>query len=147
MPLLAAPDFRDPAHLLAHVRHTLEFYDPVCVDPSGGFFHYYRDDGSVYDARTRHLVSSTRFVFNQAMAWREFGEKRHQEALRHGLSFLREAHRNPETGGYAWLLDGRTVVDGTQHAYGLAFVLLAYAHAAMAGLEQARPWAHRRPAP
>ena len=144
MPLLAAPDFRDPAHLLAHVRHTLEFYDPVCVDPSGGFFHFYRDDGSVYDARTRHLVSSTRFVFNQAMAWREFGAQRHQEALRHGLSFLREVHRDPETGGYAWLLDWHegqaTVIDGSNHAYGLAFVMLAYAHALMAGETQAGIW-------
>jgi mannose/cellobiose epimerase-like protein (N-acyl-D-glucosamine 2-epimerase family) len=37
------------------------------------------------------------------------------------------------------LNDGK-VEDGTQHAYGQAFVLLAYAHATMAGLEQARDW-------
>jgi len=32
------------------------------------------------------------------------------------------------------------VADGTNHCYGLAFVLLAYSHALMAGVEEARPW-------
>ncbi|MDN3545399.1 MAG: AGE family epimerase/isomerase [Roseateles asaccharophilus] len=144
MPVPPQPDFRQPVALLAHVRHTLDFYDPRCVDASGGFFHFYRDDGQVYDRRQRHLVSSTRFIFNQAMAWREFGERRHQDAMRHGLEFLRGAHRNPQTGGYAWLLDWHEgqarVLDGSNHAYGLAFVMLAYAHALMAGELHARAW-------
>jgi mannose/cellobiose epimerase-like protein (N-acyl-D-glucosamine 2-epimerase family) len=32
------------------------------------------------------------------------------------------------------------VTDGTNHCDGLAFVLLAYSHALMAGVEEARPW-------
>jgi mannose/cellobiose epimerase-like protein (N-acyl-D-glucosamine 2-epimerase family) len=60
--------------------------------------------------------------------------------VQHGLLFLRARHRNPATGGYAWVLDGNDVADGTNHCYGLAFVLLAYAHALMAGVEEARPW-------
>ena len=62
----ASQDFRSPAFLLGHIRHTLAFYDGRCIDPSGGFFHFFKDDGTVYDRRTRHLVSSTRFVFNHA---------------------------------------------------------------------------------
>lgn len=138
------PDFHTRATLLEHIRHTKRFYDARCVDPSGGFYHYYLDDGTVYDARTRHLVSSTRFIFNHAMAWRRFGEDADQQRLRHGLAFLRAAHRNPDSGGYAWTLDWENgsarVTDGSNHCYGLAFVLLAYSHACMAGVAEARGW-------
>lgn len=138
------PDFRSIETLDAHIQHTLDFYRPRCIDQNGGLFHFYLGDGRIYDAQTRHLVSSTRFVFNFAMAWRRYGREDDRAALRHGLKFLREAHRNAETGGYAWVLhskDGKVeVADGTNHCYGLAFVLLAYSHALMAGEEMARPW-------
>jgi mannose/cellobiose epimerase-like protein (N-acyl-D-glucosamine 2-epimerase family) len=134
------PQFRDPEFLLAHIRHTLSFYDGRCLDPSGGFFHFYKDDGTVYDRRTRHLVSSTRFVFNHAMAYRRFGRPEHLAAVRHGLEFLQLAHAQPK-GGYAWQIDWHegvaTVRDATNHCYGLAFVLLAHAHALMAGVVEA----------
>ena len=130
-------NFRSPEFLTAHIRHTLAFYHPRALDPNGGFYHFFRDDGTVYDRVTRHLVSSTRMVFNYAMAYRHFGLPAYRDGLLHGLAFLREAHRNPATGGYAWQLrcsEGRReVLDGTNHCYGLAFVLLAYAHAVMAG--------------
>jgi mannose/cellobiose epimerase-like protein (N-acyl-D-glucosamine 2-epimerase family) len=138
------PDFRSPEFLLAHVAQTMQFYHPRCVDPSGGFFHFFRDDGTVYDRQTRHLVSSTRFVFNYAMAYRHFRGNGYLEQVRHGLRFLRDVHRDPDTGGYAWQLtwDGKnkTVQDGDNHCYGLAFVLLAYSHALAAGVEEARAW-------
>jgi mannose/cellobiose epimerase-like protein (N-acyl-D-glucosamine 2-epimerase family) len=136
------PDFRSPDFLLGHIRHTLSFYDPRCVDASGGFFHFYKNDGTLYDRRTRHLVSSTRFVFTNAMAHRRFGGIVYQQRVRHGLAFLQLAHAQPQ-GGYAWQLDwndGRaSVQDGTNHCYGLAFVLLAHAHALMAGVAEAAP--------
>lgn len=135
------PDFRSPEFLLGHIRHTLAFYDGRCLDPTGGFFHFFKDGGTVYDRRTRHLVSSTRFVFNHAMAYRRFGDAAYQESARHGLRFLQQAHAQPQ-GGYAWQVswDGQraAVQDGTNHCYGLAFVLLAHAHALMAGIEEAR---------
>src|SRR6478609_7163301 len=136
------PDFRSPEFLLGPIRHTLGFYAGRCIDPTGGFFHFFKDDGSVYDRRTRHLVSSTRFVFNHAMAFRHFGNPQYQAAARHGLRFLHDAHEQPQ-GGHAWEIDwhdGRaTVRDGTNHCYGLAFVLLAHAHALMAGIDEAGP--------
>lgn len=140
------PDFRSPEFLRAHVLHTMGFYDGRCVDPSGGFYHFYKDDGSVYDAHTRHLVSSTRFVVTHAWAARHFPEHPNaaawRDAVRHGLAFLENAHRDPATGGYAWLLrweaGAKTVLDATQHCYGLAFVLLAHAEAARAGIAEAR---------
>src|SRR3981081_3291367 len=127
------PDFRSRAFLLDHIRHTMAFYHPRAIDPHGGFFHFFRDDGSVYDAHTRHLVSSARFVFNYAMAYRRFGNPEYLDALKHGVMYLRERHRNATSGGYAWLLDGDRVADATNHCYGLAFVLLAYAQGQSGG--------------
>ncbi len=136
------PDFRAPAFLLGHIRHTLDFYEGRALDPSGGFFHFFKDGGTVYDRQTRHLVSSTRFIFNHATAWQCWHRPEDQAAVRHGLRFLATAHAQPQ-GGWAWQVrwDGRRaeVLDGTNHAYGLAFVLLAHAHALMAGVEEAAP--------
>ncbi|WP_348697205.1 AGE family epimerase/isomerase [Duganella fentianensis] len=134
------PDFRNPSVLLEHAQHTMRFYHPRAIDPAGGMYHFFKDDGSVYDMQQRHLVSSTRFVFTYSMAYRHFKDEAYLKGAEHALRFLREVHRDRVGGGYAWLLDGAQVIDGTQHAYGQAFVLLAYAHATMAGLEQARPW-------
>jgi mannose/cellobiose epimerase-like protein (N-acyl-D-glucosamine 2-epimerase family) len=131
--MTAMPDFWRADVLRAHIRHTLAFYEPVALDAGGGFFHCYAHDGTVLDRRTRHLVSSTRFVFNHAMAWRAFGCEEDRRRAAHGLAYLRDVHRRAD-GGYTWVLDhdSRAVLDPTNHAYGLAFVLLAHAHAAMA---------------
>ena len=136
----ALPDFRSREFLLGHVRDTMAFYHPRCIDPAGGFFQFFKDDGTVYDPHTRHLVSSTRFVFNYSMAWQAFGDPAYRQAVRHGIAFLRDAHRNPGTGGYAWVLHDGRVQDATNHCYGLAFVVLAYAKALEAGMEEARGW-------
>jgi mannose/cellobiose epimerase-like protein (N-acyl-D-glucosamine 2-epimerase family) len=137
----AHPDFRSAAFLRQHAEDCMAFYQPRALDPSGGMYHFYRDNGDIYDTHTRHLVSSTRFVFNTAMSHRASGNAGDFDLLRHAFDFLRHAHRNPATGGYAWVLDWRdgqaTVLDATNHAYGLAFVLLAHAHATMAGLSDA----------
>ncbi|WP_371130280.1 AGE family epimerase/isomerase [Hydrogenophaga sp.] len=141
IPANPTPDFRSPDFLRAHMRDTLAFYLPRALDPSGGLFHFLRDDGTVYDHHTRHLVSSTRYVITCAMAQRLDPCEAHRSALQHALDFV-QVHHDPITGGYAWLIDWRdgqkTVLDGTHHAYGLAFVLLAHAHAHMAGV----PGAH-----
>lgn len=138
------PDFRSASTLIDHIRDTMRFYHPRCVDPSGGFYHFFKDDGHVYDTKTRHLVSSTRFVFNYAMAYRQFQLPEYLEQVRHGVAFLREVHRDSESGAYAWLLHWehgtKSVVDANNHCYGLAFVLLAYSHALMAGMEEARAY-------
>ncbi len=139
-PDAAMPDFRSPQFLRDHIAATMAFYHPRAIDPQGGFFHYFLDDGRVYDAGHRHLVSSTRFVFNYAMAFREFGNPEYLEAVKHGLRYLREAHRNPASGGYAWTLRDGRVEDGTNHCYGVAFVLLAYSCGLKAGIAEARGW-------
>lgn len=134
------PDFWSIDFLRSHIARTMDFYHPHCIDPSGGFFHYFMDDGSVYDHSSRHLVSSTRFVFNYAMAAREFDRSDYLEAARHGLAYLREVHRDRRSGAYAWTIRDREVLDATRHAYGMAFVLLAYATALRAGIGEAGAW-------
>jgi mannose/cellobiose epimerase-like protein (N-acyl-D-glucosamine 2-epimerase family) len=134
------PDFRSPAFLRSHIAETMAFYHPRCVDPAGGFFHYFRDDGEIYDRSHRHLVSSTRFIFDYALAYREFKEAAYLDAVRHGLAYLREAHRDPVTGGYAWTLKDGAAEDRTNHCYGLAFVLLAYACGHTVGVAEAKTW-------
>jgi mannose/cellobiose epimerase-like protein (N-acyl-D-glucosamine 2-epimerase family) len=134
------PDFRSRRFLLDHVRHTMAFYHPRCIDPAGGFFHYFKDDGEIYDRRTRHLVSSTRFVFNYAMAWEYFRDTAYLHAASHGIHFLRTTHHDPGSGGYAWVLHDGRAIDRTNHCYGLAFVMLAYGKAITAGVEEAVPY-------
>ncbi len=135
-----AINFRSREFLLQHIEDILAFYHPRCIDPAGGFFQHFRDDGSVYDSQTRHLVSSTRFVFNYAKAFQLFGKPEYLQAVRHGVDFLRQRHRNPDTGGYSWVLNGDQRVDNTNHCYGLAFVLLAYSSALEAGVLEAKAY-------
>jgi mannose/cellobiose epimerase-like protein (N-acyl-D-glucosamine 2-epimerase family) len=135
-------NFRSPEFLNGHIEHTMAFYLPRAIDSSGGLFHFLRDDGSVYDRHSRHLVSTTRYVYTLAMFTRHHPANAvAQQALKHAFDFL-QVHRDPSSGGYAWLLDWRDgqkkVLDDTNHAYGLAFVLLAHAHASMAGLADAK---------
>ncbi|TKA14824.1 AGE family epimerase/isomerase [Xanthomonas euvesicatoria] len=140
LPATPAPDFRSADVLRQHIADTMAFYHPRAIDPAGGFFQYFRDDGSIYDVGHRHLVSSTRFVFNYAMAYREFGDAAYLQAVRHGLDYLRNVHRNPQTGGYAWTLRDGVVEDDMNHCYGVAFVLLAYSCGLKAGVDEARAW-------
>jgi mannose/cellobiose epimerase-like protein (N-acyl-D-glucosamine 2-epimerase family) len=134
------PDFRHPGFLRAHIADVMAFYEGRAVDPAGGFYQFFKDDGTVYDARTRHLVSSTRYVFTQAMGTRHFDRPEWRSTTRHALDFVDRVHRQAN-GGFAWVLDwnegAARVIDGTNHCYGLAFVLLAHAHALMAGLADA----------
>lgn len=137
---MTTPDFRSETFLRAHIAQTMAFYHPRAIDPAGGFFHYFKDDGTVYERSHRHLVSSTRFVFNYAMAAREFGDPAYLDAARHGLRYLRDVHRDPLSGGYAWTIRDGKPEDRTHHAYGVAFVLLAYATARKAGITEVDAW-------
>ncbi len=132
------PDFFSQDFLEQHIRDTLAFYDSKVFDPRGGFFQHFRDDGSVYDASTRHLVSSTRFVFNYAMADRHFDDLDYKAWVKHGLRYLQQSHLQEGSGGYAWILNGDKVVDATNHCYGLAFVMVAGATALLADINQGR---------
>ncbi len=135
----SSPDFRSAGFLTQHMRQILGFYHPSCINHEvGGYFNAYRDDGQIVDRSTQHLVSTTRFIFNFATAATLFGDATMKEAAAHGVRFLGETHHDAEFGGYHWVLDGRTPRDDTKQCYGHAFVLLAYAAAAKAGIAGTR---------
>lgn len=124
----------------------MRIYHPLGIDTRyGGFYQHFCDDGRVYDLFTPHLVGSPRFVFNYAMASVLFENPEYKCLAEHGLAFLHQAHRQPDTQGYAWTLRYRKPGDRTNHCSGLSFVLLAYAVALMArrrGTDRpARAWA------
>eukprot|EP00516_Mucochytrium_quahogii_P002284 CAMPEP_0203756096 /NCGR_PEP_ID=MMETSP0098-20131031/9421_1 /ASSEMBLY_ACC=CAM_ASM_000208 /TAXON_ID=96639 /ORGANISM=" , Strain NY0313808BC1" /LENGTH=373 /DNA_ID=CAMNT_0050647815 /DNA_START=2236 /DNA_END=3357 /DNA_ORIENTATION=- len=112
----------------------MAFYHPRCLDRDGGFFHFYKDDGEVYDKSTRSLVSSTRFVFNYAMAQQRLGRDEYIPYIEHGLKYIEERHKQGR--GYAWVIKDGKPVDDTNYAYGLAFVLLANGLGLGSGLRQ-----------
>nr|WP_297456740.1 AGE family epimerase/isomerase [uncultured Halomonas sp.] len=136
-------DIYDPLQLQAHIRKIMAFYHPGCIDPNGGFFHYLRDDGSIDDRYHRHLVSSTRYVFTYARYGAYFDEPEYLHWARHGLAYLEKQHFQTRYQGYAWALQDGEVEDDTNHCYGLAFVMLAYATALKAGIDEAREGLYR----
>lgn len=142
--MTASPDFRSEEFLRGHIRWMIGYYHPRCVDPRGGYFHYYWNDGTFRDPDKRALVSSARMIVSYCMAARTLRSDAYDAAIRHGLRFLRDVHRDPANGGYAWQVvhvDGRwRAADAANQCYGLAHVALAYAHAAAAGVPEARGW-------
>lgn len=130
--------FRSSRFFRDELAKLMAFYHPRCIDRAGGYFQFFDADGKVDQPQTKHLVSSARIVINYAMAQRHLGKPEFLDAIRHGLAFLRDGHRNTEAGGYAWVLRDGQVVDATNHCYGLAFVMLAYARALQAGVDEAR---------
>lgn len=133
------PDFRSAEFLTSHIQTTMGFYHPNCIDPDGGFYHFFKDNGDIYDHETRHLVSSTRFVFNYAKAYLAEHNADYLAAVKHGVAYLRQRHLK-SNGGYVWLLKGAENLDETNHCYGFAFVILAYSMAYKAGITEAKSW-------
>jgi len=121
--------YRSREFLTAHIRSIMDFYEPTIVDSSGGFFQNFKDDGSTFDEGQRHLVSSTRMVFNFCKAYELFGEDQYLRRARHGLRYVEEHHWDERRRGYNWTLSAHQPDDQTNHCYGLAFVMLMYSAA------------------
>jgi mannose/cellobiose epimerase-like protein (N-acyl-D-glucosamine 2-epimerase family) len=131
--------FGSATFLREHLRGVIAFYHPACLDPRGGFLEI-DPQGRPASAGTRTLVGTARMIVNHAIAQLHSQDSQHLEAVMHGLRFLREAHRDPHDGGYAWLIRDGLPQPAPQRCYGLAFVALAYARAAQCGVASARAW-------
>ena len=139
------PDnFKSREFLTQHIADTLAFYEPNIDDEYGGFYQNFSDNGEVFDKQTRHLVSSTRFVFNYARAYQTFNDEKYLNRVKSGIEFIRKHHFVEQTGGYNWLLSveqgNASVLDDTNHCYGFAFVILAYSWAYRVGVTEAREY-------
>ena len=118
----------------------LDFFNSNVWDVRGGFNNQLLDDGSVYDADTKHVVGTCRFTVNYAYAYLLFGSQIHADFAAHGLAFLLSTHRDQQHGGFSWVLGadarggGFAVSDGSKQCYAVAFALLALASAKKAGI-------------
>lgn len=131
-------DIRSPVFLKEHIRRLMDFYHPRVLDKrDGGYFGGLKDDGTIYDPSTRHLVDVCRHIYNFSTAGKLLADAELLDAARHGLDFLQTWHRM-DRGGFAWILDRRSVVEPARHCYGHAFALLAASAAAQAELDGAR---------
>jgi mannose/cellobiose epimerase-like protein (N-acyl-D-glucosamine 2-epimerase family) len=149
-PLPPLPESYSADFLRQHCRDILAFYNPRVVDPAGGYFQNYYDDGRLFQRGFRQLVSSTRIIVNYARASRELAATpaeaaQYRAVARHGLQYLQQVHYQGATAQYAWTLQDHQPQCMTQQAYGYAFVLLAYAHVQWAGVadvktELAQTW-------
>lgn len=134
----ALPDFTSTDFLHRHVQSILAFYEPNVRAGDGGFHQCFFDDGSVYDSGMRHLVSSTRFIFNYATAYKQYGTSHYRDWASEGFDFLQRVHRQ-DTGHYAWTVEDGQVTDNRAMAYGHAFVMLAAVSCLQAGIQRAEP--------
>lgn len=136
------PNFRSTTFLLQHIQKSMDFFNTDrCVDKSGGFFHFYGDDGTVYDKKTRVLVTEARFIFTYAVAYEYLGNPQYLEAVRHGVQFLRNGPiRNKSNGAYHWVLKDGKPTESKIYTYAMAFVLLAYSKAFGIGIKECKPF-------
>ena len=54
---MSLPDFRSATFLRSHIAWMTSFLHPRCIDPRGGFFHYYGLDGTPFDRDSERHVS------------------------------------------------------------------------------------------
>ena len=134
-------NFRTREFLLDHIGQSMRFFEPKrCMDPAGGFFHFFDEAGEVYDKTTRVLVTEARFIFTYATAYQHLKKDEFRAAVEHGVKFLRGPLRNAANGGYHWVLKDGVATDSKIYTYALAFVLLAYSRAVAVGFDEARAY-------
>lgn len=120
----------------------MRFFNPSrSIDPEGGFYHFFGEDGTVYDKNTRVLVTQARFVFSFAVAYEHLKKDEYLEAVRHGVTYLSTGPlRNKDNGAYHWVIENGVPTDSKVYTYALAQTLLAYAKAVRVGVEEAKDY-------
>ena len=119
----------------------MAFYHPRAIDPAGRLLPLLPRRRQ----RLRRHASAPGQQHALRLQLRDGGARVRQrreylDAARHGLRYLRDVHRDPRSGGYAWTIRDGVAEDRTNHCYGVAFVLLAYSTALKAGIDEAAPW-------
>ena len=95
--------YRDPDFLREHIRSIISFYHPACIDSEyGGYINQMRDDGSVFDRMTKHLVGTCRFVFCYSVASLSLNEPPTEMLLHMGCDASRRCtgSRTADSPGY-----------------------------------------------
>ncbi len=130
------PNFRSHKFLLNHIESILAFYNPNIIDQKfGGYHQNFYDNGSIFSSEEKHIVSTTRIIFNYCKAYLYFKNPQYLSNVERGLTYLRDVHWDNNRCGYHWALLHNQASDQTNYCYGLAFVLLAYANCYAIGIE------------
>ena len=104
----APPDFRSREFLLDHALRTMTFYHPHASTRPAASSTSSRTTARSTTAATRHLGQQHALRLQLRDGVRaSSATRRVPRAARHGFDYLREVHRDPHTGGYAWTIDGR----------------------------------------
>lgn len=127
-------EFYNKKFIAGHCQDILTFYNDRVIDTTGGYFQNYHNDGTLFNEKFRHLVSSARIVINYSLTGKFFKNSEYINIAQHGLDYVEQVHWQEKSQSYAWLMDDHKPTDMTQQAYGYAFVLMMYAAARKAGL-------------
>lgn len=129
--------FRDKGFIQQHIKSILDFYQTNIVDKiNGGFNQNFYDDGSLMESELKHLVSSTRMVFNYCKAYDLFADEKYLILVKQGMDFITHAHFEQNRNAYNWVLAGQKPIEQVNYTYGLAFVMLAYSSAIEVGFSE-----------
>lgn len=129
----SAPLIHDPVHrdwLRRDALRQLDFFR-ASLRGDGGY-DVLDADGRPRAGQPQELHSTTRMVHSYALG-QLAGAPDCGPVIDAGMAALRERHRDPQHGGYAWSVAGSDIADGIKLAYGQVFVMLAAATATEAG--------------
>ena len=114
------------AWLKSQAESQFAFFAASKQDRAG--FHQLDYNGKPMDSGLQELHSTTRLVHAYAlgMSHAHIGAG---DIVDQGMAYLASHHRDPVHGGFAWAMEGDTIIDGRKLAYGHVFVLLAAASA------------------
>jgi mannose/cellobiose epimerase-like protein (N-acyl-D-glucosamine 2-epimerase family) len=119
--------------LFEQADNLFDFFQHAIINPAGGFFDL--DDAGLPIEITnpvRQIHNTTRMVHCFAIGTL-LGRPGCDAIVDHGMTYLWNAHRDVQNGGYVWSLDNNGPKDDTKQAYGHAFVLLAASSAKTVG--------------
>ena len=118
------------AWLKSQAESQFAFFAASKQDRAG--FHQLDYNGKPMDSGLQELHSTTRLVHAYAlgMSHAHIGAG---DIVDQGMAYLASHHRDPVHGGFAWAMEGDTIIDGRKLAYGHVFVLLAAASAKNVG--------------
>lgn len=120
-----------------HALQTLKFYYPQALDPKGGFYQNFYDNGEAFATGNKHLVSSCRMAFNFYQGHFHYGEPWMLEWAEHGFEAIFSQHLRDDDAGFIWTLEDGLAREVNQYCYGYAFVILACSAAYKAGTKHA----------
>ena len=77
----------------------------LLMKTNGGFHHNFFDDGTPFNKDLKHLVSSTRIIYNYSKAYELFAAPKYLSNIKHGLEFIKNVHFDESRRAYHWVFE------------------------------------------